>query len=217
MLNFEGASAALTRVKHARMRTAVVIFLAAAAAAASLSLASTARSRADFSRHQPFLGTEPGEERGGGASPRPPRSALPALTSGEFRSKLRRLEGRPVVVNFWASWCGPCRLEAPELARLERAFSREGVSFLGINLKDDPSAVKRFIAEFGLRYPNFSDDAGLISGAYKVVAIPTTIVIDAAGNETYRSIGAIDGAKLRRVIRKTLHEQSRREVRPSKT
>lgn len=95
---------------------------------------------------------------------------------------LAAYRGRPVVVNFWASWCTPCRDEFPLLAdRLDELGPRDGLVIIGVLYKDDAASAQRFLDEFGKSWPSVPDPDGSIASAYRVVAPPQTYFIDGDG------------------------------------
>ena len=97
--------------------------------------------------------------------------------------RLSDLRGRPVVVNFWASWCPPCREEAPLLQSLWERYRDQGVVFLGITYVDYEPASRAFIEEFGITYPNAPDlDEVISTKLYMVAGIPETFVIAQNGS-----------------------------------
>lgn len=91
------------------------------------------------------------------------------------------LRGRGVVVNFWASWCEPCRIEAELFEAAWLAEHDNGITFIGVNRQDTRAAALAFLAEFGVSYPNGADDDGTWSRAFGVIGLPTTFFIDAEG------------------------------------
>lgn len=91
------------------------------------------------------------------------------------------LQGRPVVVNFWASWCIPCREEAELLQETYEEYRDEGVIFLGVNIKDSNVDAKAFIEEYGMTYPVVSDPDEELARELGVVGIPETFFIDGDG------------------------------------
>jgi cytochrome c biogenesis protein CcmG, thiol:disulfide interchange protein DsbE len=105
--------------------------------------------------------------------------ARPAL-----RARLRGLRGRPVVVNVWAAWCGPCRVELPVLQRASLDWGRR-VAFLGVDLRDNREAAGRLLRQIPLPYPSYADPDGAIAIGYRLVGTPATIYYDAAGRQTY--------------------------------
>lgn len=108
-----------------------------------------------------------------------------------------RYAGKPVVVNFWASWCGPCRQEAPLFERLWREYGERGVVFIGVNIQDAHADARAYLSEFGITYPNGYDEGGRISVDYGVIGIPVTFFINREGVVERRWVGAVREAKLR--------------------
>lgn len=94
---------------------------------------------------------------------------------------LSDLRGRPAVVNFWASWCTPCRNEFPVLADALAAHEADGMALVGVLFKDDPAPATAFVTEFGAGWPTVDDPDDTIAAAYRVVAPPQTYFIDADG------------------------------------
>ncbi len=138
-----------------------------------------------------------------GVSTSPASSALKPEPAPDFELtlfsgktiKLSDFEGKkPVVLNFWASWCPPCREEAPEFARVSKDF-KDDVEFIGVITNDTQKDAQAFIDEFGITYENGHDTSG-IGQAYKVTGIPETFWIDKDGQIIDRWIGAIDEAGL---------------------
>jgi cytochrome c biogenesis protein CcmG, thiol:disulfide interchange protein DsbE len=127
------------------------------------------------------LGTSPGATNATTAPLLPTdRFALPEFTPGRFQELLGQLKGTAVVVNFWASWCGPCRQEGPGLARVARDFG-DRVQFLGVDLKDRRQEAQIFIRDFGYPYPSVADPQGAIQQSFGFFAQPVTVFIDREG------------------------------------
>jgi len=102
-----------------------------------------------------------------------------------FQRQVDALRGRPVVVNKWASWCGPCRSEFPIFQHVASSLGKQ-VAFLGGNANDTAAAARRFLNSEALPYPSFSDHNLAISGRLGIVAIfPTTVFLDARGKRQY--------------------------------
>jgi cytochrome c biogenesis protein CcmG/thiol:disulfide interchange protein DsbE len=109
---------------------------------------------------------------------------------------LNDLRGQVVVLNFWASWCAPCRREAPALQETWETYKGKGVIFLGVTYKDAKKASQEFITEFGITYSNGIDARGQISRAFGVVAVPETFIIDSDGKVAWFRIGEIQAQDL---------------------
>ena len=126
------------------------------------------------------------------------RSA-PAFTMATFSGDevtLSELRGSPVVINFWASWCGPCRTEAPVLDQAWRNYHEQGVAFLGVSADRSDAAALGFIDEFLVPYENGRDESGVLAIEYGVSGIPVTFFIDKNGIVARRFVGAIDEARV---------------------
>jgi len=124
-----------------------------------------------------------------------PGFRLPALT-GHASISLAQYRGHVVVLNFWASWCHPCRQEAPALERLWNQFRGRGVQFLGIDHRDGRGDALAFRGEYGITYPSGYDPGGLLSAQYGLVGIPTTFIVGADGRLRYEVMGRVEGQAL---------------------
>lgn len=127
-----------------------------------------------------------------------PSFSIESLTGDTVR--LEDYRGDIVVLNFWATWCTPCREEAPAFHRLSREYDGRGVQFLGINYRDNRAAAQSFVEEFGLRYPHGFDPAGSLADDFSLFAMPTTFLIDASGIIRYRFVGYLNEDTLRSAI-----------------
>jgi cytochrome c biogenesis protein CcmG/thiol:disulfide interchange protein DsbE len=132
-----------------------------------------------------------------------PDFELPSLEGGE-PIRLSSFRGDVVVLNFWASWCAPCRLEAPGLRRVSERYRGEGVRFLGVDYRDDDAAARAFVEEFRLKYPSVADPSGSLADDYGLIGFPTTFIIDPEGTIRYRFVGYLDEAVLERSVNDVL-------------
>jgi cytochrome c biogenesis protein CcmG/thiol:disulfide interchange protein DsbE len=123
------------------------------------------------------------------------RRLRPALADG--RVALDELRGTPVVLNFWASWCVPCREEAPTLERAWRRARGVGVLFLGLNMQDLTGDARAFIREFDNSYLNVRDQSNGVARDWGVTGIPETFFITARGRVVGHVIGVVSPERLR--------------------
>ena len=124
---------------------------------------------------------------------------LPRVGSPDERVTLAEFAGRPLVVNFWASWCVPCRKEMPALqATAERLAGRVG--FVGINHQDGATAAAEFEDEVGVTYPSGHDPDGAVARDYGVLGLPTTVLVDASGRIVARRLGEVTDDELAELI-----------------
>lgn len=119
--------------------------------------------------------------------------------------------GSVLVVNVWGAWCAPCRAEAPVLQGNATLYADEGVRFLGVNVKDTPSAARAFERRYGITYPSIDDSVQRqaflqLSGEVPAAAIPSTLVLDRQGRVAARVIGQIGDATLRALLDAVLAE-----------
>jgi thiol-disulfide isomerase/thioredoxin len=137
-----------------------------------------------------------------GARPMAPQVTAKTLTGSGFRLSADR--GSVVVMNFWGSWCTPCREEAPALGELARHFSGAGVRFVGVDIRDDPASAEAFMQNFRISYPSLNDPNDLIAldfyGTAPPASIPTTLVIDRTGRIAARVIGPVSYEGLNTLI-----------------
>ena len=116
-------------------------------------------------------------------------------------------KGRVVLVNVWATWCGPCRFEIPELQKLHDANAARGFKVVGISVDEgDPAEVKQFVGEQKMTYPVVLDPDGRIANLLQTTVLPTSVLIDASGTIVWRQVGAImpNDAKLREALARAL-------------
>ena len=102
---------------------------------------------------------------------------------------LSDFRGQVVIVNFWASWCQPCRQELPSLNRAWARLRESGVAMLAVNLGEEPEAVEAFLKDFPIDFPVLLDERGIYSQRWQVRALPTTFVLNTRGEIVYRVLG----------------------------
>jgi cytochrome c biogenesis protein CcmG/thiol:disulfide interchange protein DsbE len=121
---------------------------------------------------------------------RPPAPAFELPRFDEGTLSLASLRGQYVLVNFWASWCIPCRDEAPLLERAWREYRARGLVVVGVNIQDLEPEARKFIAEFKVSYPNVRDRDGRVSRAYGTTGVPESFFIDREGRVVRKFPGA---------------------------
>ncbi len=104
------------------------------------------------------------------------------------------------MVDFWASWCPPCREEAPGLAQVYSEYKGTGVEFVGIDIWDTEQDAKRFISRYGIAYPNGLDAKGRIAIDYGVTGIPEKYFIDRSGVLVKKYVGPMTATQLRQIL-----------------
>lgn len=107
---------------------------------------------------------------------------------------------KEVLINFWASWCPPCRQEAGMLAQAARDYRPKGVEFVGVNVWDQTDAAKAFIQEFGIDYANGQDENNRAAVDFGVTGIPETFLVDKQGQITIRWVGPMTRSQLDKLI-----------------
>ena len=121
--------------------------------------------------------------------------------------RLSELRGEVVMINFWASWCGPCRQEMPLLEELYSEYQPLGFTILGVNVEEDSSKAKAMLSEIPVSFPVLFDNRSQVSKLYDVVAMPSTILVDRDGNVRYLHHGYKPGYE------QTYQEQVRTLIR----
>jgi peroxiredoxin len=112
-----------------------------------------------------------------------PDFALKSSTGENLR--LSEYRGDVVMINFWATWCGPCRQEMPLLDELYTRYQRVGFNLLGVNIDDDSGKAMAMIEELGVNFPVLFDSRKEVSKMYEVGAMPVTVIVDRAGQVRY--------------------------------
>jgi thiol-disulfide isomerase/thioredoxin len=131
-----------------------------------------------------------------------PDVTFPVIANGDPGARMRvsDLKGRAVVLDFWATWCGPCAVQAPILDRIARRHQKRGLVVLGVNVDDPPDVARAYAAQKGLSYPIVMDDGRDGSIRYGVDKLPSLIVINKEGNVVAFLTGIVDEASLDDVI-----------------
>lgn len=118
--------------------------------------------------------------------------------------RLSDLKGKPVMINFWATWCPPCRAEMPAMQEAFKEFEAEGFTILAVNLNESDVAIKSFIDRYGLTFPIVVDKQDKVSKAYDIVPLPTSYFVDRDGIVQGKWTGEIRKEQLRTLIKKIL-------------
>jgi thiol-disulfide isomerase/thioredoxin len=119
-----------------------------------------------------------------------PALQLPLLGGGTW--SLAAARGQPVLLNFWASWCEPCRAEMPSLARLAARHAADGLQVVAVNFREGEAAIERFLAAVPLALPIVRDADGAAARAFGVGIYPTTVAVGADGRVAFALVGEID-------------------------
>jgi len=109
---------------------------------------------------------------------------------------LSNFEGKVVLINFWATWCAPCRAEVPDLQAAYEAHQSNGFVVLGVNVEESPAVVEPFVAEFGMTYPVLLDETGDVLKLYRAIGLPMSLLVDREGLIQARHIGYLSEAQL---------------------
>lgn len=150
--------------------------------------------------------------------PRVIAKAAPVVGSTAPEFSLKDLDGKEVqlgqvinshrltIVNFWATWCPPCRAEIPDFIEFYQEYSSEKVALLAVNLQENPTDVKQFAAQNGMNFSVLTDTTGKVGNAYQIYAIPTTFFIDETGKIRHKIEGATRLANLKAQVNALLKE-----------
>jgi len=107
------------------------------------------------------------------------------------RLNLLNLRGHPTIINFWATWCEPCRVEMPELQHLYEHYANRGLRLLAVNLGESPAPIRQWVDQFGLTFDILLDPAQEIAAAYQLRGQPTTFIVSPSGIITHIFYGPV--------------------------
>ena len=141
------------------------------------------------------------------ASAKPaPNFTLKSLSGKNM--KLSEMTGNVVLINFWASWCGPCREEMPLLNALHKKYEPLGFTVLGVNVEEQTDKARGFLKDFPVDFPVLLDIKNQVSQMYNVIAMPTTVVVDRDGNMRYihKGFKSGDEKKYQKMVKKLVRE-----------
>jgi cytochrome c biogenesis protein CcmG/thiol:disulfide interchange protein DsbE len=130
----------------------------------------------------------------------------PELPGGRFTPA--EYEGRVTVVNFWATWCSPCRREQPVLQQLWEDYRDRGVILIGVNQRDDAAAATAWLEKYDVSYPSVLDSDGASAAAFGFAGLPATYVADGSGELRYAFFGEITAGELTRIVDEVLADGS---------
>ena len=133
-----------------------------------------------------------------------PAFSLPSLSNPARTLALATFRGKPLVINFWASWCVPCQTEMPLLEQAYRA-EHGRVQFLGIDANDTSGPARAFLAQVHVTYPTVADNKGDVAIRYGLFGLPTTVFVSASGKVVGRSIGQLHADTLRAALEEAFH------------
>ncbi len=138
---------------------------------------------------------------------RQPAPALSGTTLSDTQLSLASLRGKVVVVNFWGSWCPPCRAESPALESVSRSTASQGVTFVGVVERDTKSNARSFVSGHGVTYPSIFDADGSLAARWPAAAGPPyTFIIDRQGRVAARFLGGVTAEELRTAVLKVTAE-----------
>jgi peroxiredoxin len=139
-----------------------------------------------------------------------PDFALPGLLDDLETHALSQHRGSSIILNFWASWCAPCRAEMPSFQRAHEQYTSDGLVILGVNqtFMDDIDAAREFANELGLKFPLVRDDSGNVSSAaFDVRVLPTTVIVNPDGSIESVHLGPMTDGQIEEIVNRLSAEQ----------
>lgn len=122
-----------------------------------------------------------------------------SITAKDLINRISQARGKFVVINFWASWCRPCRQEIPELITLRRDYSEDDLLLLGVSVDQDPGQFSRFVSQMSFNYPVYLG-GGDVAGLFAVGSIPKMVIFDRKGEMIYNREGYLPSEALRELL-----------------
>ncbi len=191
---------ALSRVSRSASRAALAVVLAGSALAGCAGKEAVEPARGNDKRYIEGAGIE---ETFAPADRLAAPDVSGTLLDGD-RLKLDSLRGNVVVLNFWASWCPPCRAEADALEQVHRENKARGVAFVGVAIKDGRSTANSFVRVHGVTYPSYYDQPGRIPQSFSRTlppnATPSTLILDRSGRIAVRVLGPVKYRQLQQLV-----------------
>lgn len=130
-----------------------------------------------------------------GSGPTGPATPITAHTVAGAAYDWSETHGHVVVLDFWGSWCGPCRKEQPDLNKLFAEFAPKGVVFLGVDIQDNDTSATAYQSDLHVAYPSVNDASEVVASEYNVFAPPEILIVNAKGTIVDRFIGTLTGVR----------------------
>jgi thiol-disulfide isomerase/thioredoxin len=126
-----------------------------------------------------------------------PNFSLELIANGQGTVSLDKYKGKGVYLNFFASWCVPCKAEVPSIAQLSKVYAKRGVVVIGVDELESPDAARSFVARFKLPYPVGLDDSGALGASYGIIGMPLSVFIGRDGKIAMRRSGQLTETQIR--------------------
>lgn len=131
---------------------------------------------------------------------------VPGMKYAELIDMVSKSRGKVVLVNFWATWCAPCREEIGDLKKLREAYGEDKLVILGLSLDSSPAALKSYMTRQPFNYPIYKAQSDVIS-AYSIMAIPRTVIYDTKGEKALSHEGYMDRERMNKAVATLLEEK----------